>query len=61
MKLFKTTSWKFWELKVVGIYTLAVGGFVASYIPETMLTIRWYLLGVAVVAGVYTIYRYFKQ
>jgi len=61
MKLFKETTWKWWELKLTGLYGLALGAFLATWLAEWVAEYKWYMLGVAVAAGIYTVVAYLRK
>lgn len=67
MKLFKDTTWKWWELKGLGLYTAAILTFVVTTWPEFVTWLNkweytnWTALVVAVVLAGYFSARYIKQ
>lgn len=60
-KLYKTTKWKWYQLKVVGTAALLVGAFGGIQLQEYLEDWKWVILAGGVLAYIYVAYKYFKQ
>ena len=62
-QLYKTTTWKWWQLKIVGASYLALGLHLGWRFNESLddMTILTILFSVWVLGIGYTMYNYFRQ
>ena len=59
MTLLKTKRWAFWDIAILKLFCLVMGGIIGAYIAPTVKALLWIFILAAVILAIRLFYAYF--